>query len=57
LIYTCQPIFTALFAFLLLGETLNPAGYVGGALIGSAVLLVIIQNEDGDEGNSSDDQI
>jgi drug/metabolite transporter (DMT)-like permease len=56
LIYTCQPIFTALFAFWLLGETLNPAGYVGGALIGSAVLLVI-KNEDGNKDNSSDDQI
>jgi drug/metabolite transporter (DMT)-like permease len=37
LIYTLQPIFTALFAWLLLGETLGPAGFAGAALIGSAV--------------------
>ena len=41
LIYTIQPFFTALIAFLVLGETLGPAGYVGGTLIGVAVLLVI----------------
>lgn len=40
LIYTVQPIFTALFAWGLLGETLGAAGYAGGALIGSAVFLV-----------------
>ena len=40
LIYTIQPIFTALFAWLLLGETLGPAGVLGGAMIGSAVFLV-----------------
>jgi drug/metabolite transporter (DMT)-like permease len=37
LIYTLQPIFTALFAWVLLGETLGPAGFAGAALIGSAV--------------------
>jgi drug/metabolite transporter (DMT)-like permease len=40
LIYTFQPIFTALFAFLLLGETMGPAGFVGGGVIASAVFLV-----------------
>jgi len=47
LIYTIQPICTAVFAWALLGETLGPAGYVGGALIGSAVYLVATdQGED-----------
>ena len=40
LIYSLQPIFTALFAFLLLGETMEPIGFVGASLIGSAVYLV-----------------
>ena len=42
LIYTFQPVCTALFAWTLLGETLGPAGYIGGGLIGSAVLLEVI---------------
>ena len=41
LIYTLQPIFTALFAFGLLGESLGPNGYLGAALIGASVLLVV----------------
>jgi drug/metabolite transporter (DMT)-like permease len=41
LIYTIQPICTAIFAWLLLGETLGPLGYLGGAIIGFAVYLVI----------------
>ena len=40
LIYTTQPICTAIFAWFLLGESLGPAGYIGGSLIGFAVLLV-----------------
>jgi len=40
LVYSLQPIFTALFAYILLGETMNKAGYVGGGLILSAVYLV-----------------
>ncbi|KAL3931551.1 MAG: hypothetical protein SGBAC_011258 [Bacillariaceae sp.] len=44
LIYTLQPIFTALLAYLLLGETLSSTGLVGGLLIGSAVLLVVAEN-------------
>ncbi len=41
LIYTIQPLFTAIIAFVILGETLGLAGYAGGLLIGSAVILVI----------------
>jgi drug/metabolite transporter (DMT)-like permease len=39
LIYSMQPLFTALFAWCLLGETLGPAGAIGGGLILSAVYL------------------
>lgn len=52
LIYTIQPICTAVFAWILLGETLGPAGCVGGALIGSAVYLVAV-----DDGAHDDSQI
>lgn len=41
LIYTFQPVWTSLIAFLLLGETLGPNGFLGGGLIGLAVFLVI----------------
>ncbi len=41
LIYSSQPIFTAMVAYFLLGESLGPNGYIGGLLIGAAVLLVI----------------
>jgi drug/metabolite transporter (DMT)-like permease len=40
LIYSLQPLCTALFAYGLLGETLGPAGLVGGALIATAVTMV-----------------
>lgn len=50
LIYTIQPFFTALVAFLVLGERLGLYGYVGGSLIAGAVLLVIA---DGNEDNFS----
>lgn len=40
LVYTLQPLFTAMFAFILLGETLGPAGVLGGSLIGGAVYFV-----------------
>ena len=40
LIYSMQPLFTAMFAWCLLGETLGPAGALGGGLIASAVYLV-----------------
>jgi len=45
LIYTIQPVCTAVFAYLLLHESLGPLGYLGGALIGSAVLLVVVGPE------------
>lgn len=45
LIYTAQPICTALFAWILLGETLGPAGFVGGGMIGSAVYLVAAMDQ------------
>ena len=43
LIYTIQPLCTAIFAFGLLGETLGPTGYFGGALIAYAVYLVAVE--------------
>lgn len=55
LIYTVQPIFTAIFAWGLLGETLGPAGYLGGALIGTAVYLVAVSDENDEEMH--DDEI
>jgi drug/metabolite transporter (DMT)-like permease len=45
LIYTFQPVCTAIIAWALLGESLGPAGYVGGALIGSAALIVVAPEE------------
>jgi hypothetical protein len=36
-----------------LGETLGVAGYVGGALIGSAVLLVVVGDENGPANKES----
>jgi drug/metabolite transporter (DMT)-like permease len=44
LIYTFQPIFTALFAWLLLGETMGPAGVVGGSIIAASVYIVASPN-------------
>jgi drug/metabolite transporter (DMT)-like permease len=40
LVYSLQPVFTALFAYLLLGETMDAAGLAGGALVLAAVYLV-----------------
>jgi hypothetical protein len=45
LIYTIQPVCTAIFAWLLLGETLQPAGYAGGGLIAAAVLIVATEDD------------
>jgi drug/metabolite transporter (DMT)-like permease len=44
LIYSLQPIFTALFAYTLLGETMGQWGFAGGALIGGAVYLAASQS-------------
>jgi drug/metabolite transporter (DMT)-like permease len=46
LIYTIQPFFTAVVAFIILGERLGPFGYFGGFLIGSAVLLVVLEEDE-----------
>jgi uncharacterized membrane protein len=40
LIYTIQPLFTALIAFVTLGETLGLPGYIGAMLIAAAVTIV-----------------
>ena len=39
LIYATQPLFTSLFAYFLLGETLGANGYAGAAMIGTALWL------------------
>ncbi|KAL7495251.1 hypothetical protein ACHAWT_003770 [Skeletonema menzelii] len=46
LIYTTQPLFSSLFAYVLLGELLGVYGYIGAALIGIALWLV---SSSGDE--------
>lgn len=58
LIYSFQPICTALFAFALLGETMGPAGVVGGGFIAAAVYLVTMMDA-GDvvTGDDGDDEI
>lgn len=45
LIYTFQPVWTSLIAYFLLGETLGPSGFIGGAMIGLAVFLVISSDQ------------
>ncbi len=40
LIYSMQPLFSAVFAFVLLGESLGPAGYLGGSFIACALWIV-----------------
>lgn len=54
LIYTSQPIFSAVIAALLLGETFTPRGITGGAIITAALLLSIAPStppsEGGEEG-------
>lgn len=47
LIYTTQPLFSSLFAYVLLGELLGVYGYIGAALIGVALWLV--SSSEGDE--------
>jgi drug/metabolite transporter (DMT)-like permease len=51
LIYTVQPLFTALFAWMLLGETLGPAGVAGGSFIAAAVYMVAMT-----DGSSQNDR-
>ena len=52
LIYTTQPLYTAFFAWLVLGETLGPLGYSGGVIILLAVLLVAVDENKAEESNS-----
>mmetsp|Transcript_1843 Transcript_1843/g.2532 ORF Transcript_1843/g.2532 Transcript_1843/m.2532 type:complete len:439 (-) Transcript_1843:3537-4853(-) len=49
LLYTIQPLFTALFGFLLLGEMLGPSGILGASLIASAIYIVS-RNQTEDSG-------
>lgn len=51
LIYTTQPIFSAIFAAALLHEHLSTQGLVGGAIIGGALLISLSGGEG--EANSS----
>ena len=59
LIYTFQPIFTALFGWLLLGETMGPSGFIGGAIIAASVYMVASTSfdptpaADGDDGHAA----
>ena len=59
LIYTFQPIFTALFGWLLLGETMGPSGFIGGAIIAASVYMVASTSFDetpakiGDDGHAA----
>jgi drug/metabolite transporter (DMT)-like permease len=53
LIYSAQPIFTAFFAFLLLGQTLGPAGIAGALLIGASVYIVATASGREDETPSA----
>lgn len=47
--YSLQPLFTASFAYILLGETMDTSGYVGGGLILAAVLLVASKQQRSEE--------
>jgi len=57
LIYTVQPLFTAVFGYFLLGETLGPAGGVGAILITLALFAVTNDNnfDDDEEVNAMDE--
>lgn len=52
LIYSIQPLFTAVFGYFLLGETLSPTGTILALLIGAAVFSVANgENDDDDSGD------
>mmetsp|Transcript_51369 Transcript_51369/g.154342 ORF Transcript_51369/g.154342 Transcript_51369/m.154342 type:complete len:508 (-) Transcript_51369:462-1985(-) len=53
LIYTMQPVFSAFFAWTLLGETLGAAGYFGASLIGVSLALVTSDWGEAEEVNKS----
>ncbi len=46
LIYSMQPLFSALFAFILLGESLGKAGFVGASFIASALWIVTTSKDE-----------
>uniref|UniRef100_A0A7S2HES8 EamA domain-containing protein n=1 Tax=Helicotheca tamesis TaxID=374047 RepID=A0A7S2HES8_9STRA len=56
LIYTTQPLFSALFAWGILGETLGKEGYVGAGLIGAALWLVT-DSGGGDGRDKKDEEV
>ncbi|KAL9186874.1 hypothetical protein ACHAXT_010594 [Thalassiosira profunda] len=45
LIYTTQPLFSSMFAYVLLGETLGVYGFAGAILIGTALWLVTVSED------------
>ena len=53
LIYSIQPLCTASFAFFLLGETMGPAGVVGGLFIGAAIYLIVTSSSSSSTSSSS----
>lgn len=52
LIYSLQPLFTSVFAFLLLGETMGPTGFLGGSLIGAAIYMVATKGMENEKESS-----
>lgn len=56
LIYSLQPIFTAVFAYFLLGETMGMYGFVGGSVIGGAVLFAASQSTHSQSSNAEEQQ-
>mmetsp|Transcript_15149 Transcript_15149/g.31383 ORF Transcript_15149/g.31383 Transcript_15149/m.31383 type:complete len:364 (+) Transcript_15149:364-1455(+) len=52
LVYTFQPIFTALFAYFLLGEKMGPVGFLGGSIIATSVYVVASNEGDNSETNT-----
>jgi len=46
LIYSSQPLFSSIFAYVLIGEVLGPYGWIGGSLIAGAVLLITSQDKE-----------
>jgi drug/metabolite transporter (DMT)-like permease len=56
LIYSIQPLFSALFAFVLLGESLGPSGWIGGSLIASS-LWIVTASKDENKNNTDPDQM
>jgi drug/metabolite transporter (DMT)-like permease len=51
LLYTTQPLYTSLFAWIFLGETLGSLGYVGGIILLLSVVLVTL------DGNKRDKDV